>query len=325
MNERMGMMQPAGPAAEAIADLTIVLVIYAAVLFTFVVVLLTIAIFRRRSPASTEGNEIPAPLLPGRADERRAASWVAILGIVIPTAVVWSLFVLAMGTMDDLEAEGTADVVIEIEGRQYWWDIRYLDDQGGVLFRTANEVHIPVGREIELRLTAADVIHSVWAPRITGKLDMIPGRENIMRFRVDETGVFRGVCAEYCGLQHTRMAFLAIAETEPAYNAWLSSNTSPAREPESDQAAAGRTVFASSQCASCHTVRGVNSEATLGPDLTHIASRRTLAAATLANNRGNLAGWITNPQALKPGALMPPSTLSPDSLRSLLSYLEQLR
>jgi cytochrome c oxidase subunit 2 len=227
--------------------------------------------------------------------------------------------------MDDLEAEGTADVIIEVEGRQYWWDIRYLDEQGNVRFRTANEVHVPVGREIELRLTSADVIHSVWAPRITGKLDMIPGRENVMRFRVDETGVFRGVCAEYCGLQHTRMAFLVVAEDEPAYDAWIAQNAAPALEPDTGAAAAGRTVFASSQCASCHTVRGVNSGATLGPDLTHLASRRTLGAATLANNRGNLGGWITDPQGIKPGALMPPSTLHPDSLRALLAYLESLR
>jgi cytochrome c oxidase subunit 2 len=320
----MGMLEPAGPGAAAIADLTIILVIYATVLFAFVVTLLAIAILRRREASTTDG-EIPPPLLPGRTEERRAAGWVALLGIVIPISVVWSLFVLAMGTMDDLEAKGTADVVIEVEGRQYWWDIRYLDEQGNVRFRTANEVHVPVGREIELRLTSADVIHSVWAPRITGKLDMIPGRETVMRFRVDETGVFRGVCAEYCGLQHTRMAFLVVAEDEPTYDAWIARNAAPAVEPDTGAAAAGRTVFASSQCASCHTVRGVNSGATLGPDLTHLAGRRTLGAATLANNRGNLGGWITDPQGIKSGALMPPSTLNPDSLRALLAYLESLR
>jgi cytochrome c oxidase subunit 2 len=154
---------------------------------------------------------------------------------------------------------------------------------------------------------------------------MIPGRENTMRFRVDEPGEIRGVCAEYCGLQHTRMAFVIVAQDSGAFAEWWALNESPAREPATEMAAAGRQIFASSLCASCHTIRGVNGEANQGPDLTHIATRRTLAAATLANNRGNLAGWITDPQAIKPGALMPPAVLTPDSLRSLLAYLESLR
>lgn len=321
----MDMLQPVGAAAGAIADLTIVLIVFASVLFVFVVTLLGIAVFRRRQDDTRlDEGLIPAPHLPDAREERRAAGWVAVLGIVLPVSVVWILFVLAMDTMDELEAEGPADVVIEVEGRQYWWDVRYLDAQGDLLFRTANEIHVPAGRAIELRLTSADVIHSVWAPRIAGKLDMIPGRENVMRFSVDEAGVFRGVCAEYCGLQHTRMGFLIVAEEPSEFEAWMVRNGSPAPEPASAEAQAGRAVFAASQCASCHTIRGVNGNTTLGPDLTHIASRRTLGAATLTNNRGSLGGWITDPQAIKPGVHMPPSTLPADSLRALLTYLGTL-
>lgn len=190
---------------------------------------------------------------------------------------------------------------------------------------TANEIHIPVGTPVVLNSTSRDVIHSFWAPNIQGKRDLIPGRLTTIWFQVDREGVFRGQCAEFCGNQHAHMAFLIVAEPPEKFQQWLRSQRRPSVEPTDGIASRGQQVFLSHTCVMCHNIRGTNAGAKNGPDLTHIASRRTLAAGTIPNNRGYLAGWILDPQHIKPGNRMPPNPLRPDELQALLAYIETLQ
>ena len=193
------------------------------------------------------------------------------------------------------------------------------------MFDTANELHIPVGRPVVVKLQSPDVIHSLWVPNLAGKKDLIPGRTTALRLRADQPGIYRGQCAEFCGFQHAKMALLVIAEHPEEYERWAQSQRESARMPESDLAKRGQRVFLTAPCVMCHAIQGTPANGKTGPDLTHVASRRTLAAATVPNTRGYLAGWIVDPQHIKPGTNMPAITLAPDDLQALLAYLESLR
>jgi cytochrome c oxidase subunit 2 len=243
------------------------------------------------------------------------------LGIVMPMLILVPLSIgtLVAGRAIHVEP-GDPDVVVEVVGHQFWWEVRYPD----LDIVTANEIHVPVGATVEYRLTSEDVIHSFWVPQAAGKLDMIPGRENTLTFVVDEPGEYHGLCTEYCGIQHARMHFVLVAQPAAEFAAWAEQQATPPGPELSAQAELGREVFATSSCADCHRVAGV-SESEVGPDLTHIGSRRTLAAGVLENNRGNMGGWLTDPQGIKPGAPMPGSDLSGPELHALLTYLEELR
>jgi cytochrome c oxidase subunit II len=214
---------------------------------------------------------------------------------------------------------------VKITGSQWWWEIEYVDSASSRRLVTANELHIPVGAPIRIELAARDVIHSFWVPRLHGKLDMVPGHRNVMWLRADSAGVYRGQCAEFCGHQHAKMALTVVAEPREAFDAWLNHQLQPAPPPATTDQIRGREVFESSTCLMCHTIRGTSAAASTGPDLTHLASRGTIAAGTLPNTRGNLGGWITDPHSIKPGVKMPANSLSPDDLHALLSYLESLR
>ena len=217
-----------------------------------------------------------------------------------------------------------ADVVVDVVGRQYWWEVRYPGED----VVTANEIHVPVGRPVRLRLASGDVIHSFWVPRLAGKLDMVPGQVNELILEVDQAGVYRGQCAEFCGIQHALMLLEVVAEPPDVYARWLADNRATGVEPVAPLARRGLEVFTEAECGHCHTVRGVTPEramGAIGPDLTHFARRRTLGAGIRENNRGNLAGWILNPQALKPGNHMPPSMMPSEDLHALLHFLETLR
>jgi cytochrome c oxidase subunit 2 len=219
-----------------------------------------------------------------------------------------------------------ADAVnIELIGHQWWWEARYLDADPAREFTTANELHIPVGRPVLFTLRATDVIHTLWIPNLQGKKDMIPGRTATLTLRADRPGTYRGQCAEFCGMQHAMMALLVEAEANEDYEAWAARQRRPAAEPAAEAARRGREVFLGGSCARCHTVAGTSANGRMGPDLSHLASRRTIGAGIFPNNRGHLAGWIANPQALKPGVNMPANPLPPDDLQSLLAYLETLK
>ncbi len=211
-------------------------------------------------------------------------------------------------------------------GEQVWWRVRYPAEGVQAEFSTANELVIPIGRPITVSVTAADVIHSFWIPNFGGKIDMIPGRINRFNFTADRPGIYRGVCAEFCGAQHARMAFDVMALEPAEFDAWRRTQAQPAPEPAIPFLARGRELFRSGGCGSCHVVRGTEANGQLGPDLTHVGSRRTIGAGQFPNNVGTLAGWIANVQQIKPGAKMPSyGSLTGEDLRAMAGYLESLK
>jgi cytochrome c oxidase subunit 2 len=216
-------------------------------------------------------------------------------------------------------------IQIRVIGHQWWWEVQYRDALAQRWITTANEIHVPVGRPVVVELRSTDVIHSFWPPSLTAKRDLIPGHVNSLWLQADTVGEFRGMCAEFCGYQHAKMAFLVIAEPAASFARWLTQQRDTAASPRDSLSRRGREVFLASQCPMCHAIAGTPAGSRVGPDLTHVGSRRTIAAGTLPNTRGNLAGWVVNPQSIKPGAKMPPNALSPDDLQALLAYLETLR
>jgi cytochrome c oxidase subunit 2 len=216
-------------------------------------------------------------------------------------------------------------MTIDVTGHQWWWEIQYENPDPSRQLVTANEIHVPVGEPVQFKLRARDVIHSFWAPNLNGKRDLVPGYMSSIWFTADTAGVYRGQCAEFCGLQHAKMAFYVIAEPRPKFEAWLAAASQSHQTPTDSTLLYGQRVFLSSGCAVCHTISGTQAQATVGPNLSHLKSRATLAAGTLPNTRENLMGWITNPQAIKPGVLMPAIPLKPDQLTALVAYLETLK
>lgn len=239
-------------------------------------------------------------------------------------AIVIGLTVLIVGSFIAdralIAARSDAAMVVRVTGHQWWWRIEYRDPASARWIETANELHLPVGRTARVELASADVIHSFWVPNVSGKIDMIPGRRNIVDLTPRRLGWFRGQCAEFCGTQHAHMAFDIKVDSEADFDAWL------ARQGAATTAAASRgaIVFLRS-CGSCHSVRGTPATGRAGPDLTHFADRRSIAAGTLPLNRGGIQGWLAQPQALKPGTMMPAVPLVPADADAVASYLETLR
>jgi cytochrome c oxidase subunit 2 len=247
-------------------------------------------------------------------------------GVVFPAVTLAALLVYTGGVSRALVLPGgEAPLRIEVIGRQFWWEVRYPDAPGVAI--TANELRIPVGREVELHLSSADVIHSLWIPNLHGKMDMIPGRVNRLRFTADRTGVLRGQCTEFCGLQHAWMQFRAVVQEPAEFEAWLARQQEAVPPPSGPVAARGMAVFGEAGCGACHAVRGTEWQGRLGPDLSRMGSRLTLGAGLLDNHRGTLAGWIAGTQDLKPGNSMPAfgRALSGDDLIALATWLEELR
>jgi len=219
----------------------------------------------------------------------------------------------------------THALTIDVVGHQWWWEVQYEDPDPSKRVGLANEIHVPVGVMVQFKLRAADVIHSFWAPNLNGKRDLIPGYESTLWFKADTPGVYRGQCAEFCGLQHAQMAFHVVAEPAEKFAAWLAVAATPAASPTNDTSRYGQTVFMSSGCPLCHSIGGTDARGTVGPDLTHFKSRQSIAAGTLANTRANLTRWIENPAAVKPGVRMPALPFKPAELTALVSYLETLK
>jgi cytochrome c oxidase subunit 2 len=302
-------LEPAGPSAERVAGLWWFMFAVAAAVVALVSALILFGALGRR-----------------RRDDRREPRWATALlvggGVVFPLVVLSVLWGFTLRDTDVLSRPpGTPSVRIDVRGTRWWWDVRY--PKLGVI--TANEIHVPVGETVQLVLTSDDIIHSFWVPEISPKTDMIPGRTNTMWIRADRPGTYRGQCAEFCGLQHANMALLVIAEPRGAFDAWVAGQRQVPPAPTDPSLARGLEVFESSACVGCHTIQGTEATGTVGPDLTHLASRRTLGAATIPNTRANLAAWVPNAQAFKPGALMPSIPLSSDDLDAVIAYLESLR
>src|SRR3712207_890751 len=302
-------LDPAGGDAWRLYWLTIVMTVGATLIFLFVTALLLYAIF--------------AP------PERRA--WLGTRrtivygGLAFPIVILSLLLPYGLIVMRDVDTPQPGALQIEVIGEQYWWRVRYPAEGEQPEFSTANELVSPIGRPITVAVTAADVIHSFWIPNFGGKIDMIPGRINRLNFTAERPGVYRGVCAEFCGAQHARMAFDVVALEPAEFDAWRRTQAQPAQEPGIPLLARGRDLFRAGGCGSCHVVRGTEADGQFGPDLTHVGSRRTIGAGQFPNNIGTLAGWIANVQHIKPGVRMPSyGSLTGEDLRGLGGYLESL-
>ena len=302
-------LTPSGPSAERIEGLWWFMFAIAAGVVAFVTALLLFGALRRRRRAAGQGE-------PGWAKGLIVGG-----GIVFPIVILSVLWAFTLRDVADLSSPPEdPSVRIEVDGKRWWWDVRY--PELGVI--TANEIHVPVGETVQLVLTSDDVIHSFWVPELAPKTDMIPGRTNTMWIRAERPGVYRGQCAEFCGLQHANMAFLVIADPPDAFEDWVGGQRALPDGPVTSEAARGREVFLSSACIGCHTIQGTEATGTLGPDLTHLASRRTLGAATIPNTEANLRAWVPNAPAVKPGVLMPAIPLTTEELDAVVAYLQTL-
>jgi cytochrome c oxidase subunit 2 len=248
-------------------------------------------------------------------------------GTVVTVALLLALLIGSLFSSRRLASLATSDAEVSINatGHQWWWDFEYEHPQPSKRFHSPNEIHIPVGRTVRVHLRSSDVIHSFWIPNLAGKKDLIPGHETALYLRADRPGTFRGQCAEFCGLQHSHMSFVVVAESPESYSAWAERQRASAAEPANEAQQRGREVFLRGTCAMCHAIGGTPAAARFAPDLTHVAGRRTLAAGTLPNTVGNMAGWIVNPQSVKPGNHMPANSLAAADLQDLLAYLRSLQ
>lgn len=350
---RQSVLDPSGPAARQIGTLWNVMLLVSTVITIGVLLGLAYAIWRRRpAHATPEADRPPDPHgealndesggrgLEGEGRPRTERIGVRVMiggGFVLPAVVcgallVYVLIVLARVSMpshalaqfDELPRPG--ELVVQVTGRQFWWEVEYLDPEPQLRFETANELRIPVGLPVHVRLASDDVIHSFWVPALQGKMDLIPGRVNVLRIQADRPGVYRGQCAEFCGVQHAKMAFVVVAQPLDEWKRWVAAQRRPAPTPAAADTLAGqdREAFLGSGCVLCHAVRGTPARGELGPDLTHLASRLTLAAGTLPNTPGHRYGWVANPQAIKPGSHMPAVPLTASELHAILRYLATL-
>lgn len=300
-------LDPAGPFAGPVATVASVLFVMGAVVLILVLIALGVALFG-----------------PPRWKRRVAGEklvWIG--GLAFPVVVLTGLLIYGLSvTARVADAPRPGEMRVRVTGEMWWWRVAYLDDQGREIVQDANEVHIPAGRPVVLELESADVIHSVWIPRLGGKTDMIPGRRNFMRLQADAPGVYAGQCAEYCGGPHALMGLVVVAHAPADFAAWRLKQAAPAAA----STLPGAAVFTASGCGACHTIRGTEANGLAGPDLTHVGSRQTLGAGILPNNQGTMAGWIADSQGIKPGNRMPSySVLSGQELRDVAAYLESLK
>ena len=304
-----------GPSAVSLKQLIVALVAVCSLVWMIVMITLIVALWRRREAQ---------PAAPSPGTERRMT--VAVTGAVVATVLIISTFtMISFLATRALGVAGQDDLTIRVRGLQWWWALEYIGPNPSERFEAANELHIPVGRNVHLKLEGLDVIHSFWVPSLTGKQDLVPGRSNELTIRADSPGVYRGQCAEFCGMQHAHMALFVIAQPQDDFDRWSNAQRQSAPQPVEEELAAGLQTFLTKPCASCHTIRGTAAAGTTGPDLTHIGSRRTIAAGLLETTRGSLAAWIADPQTIKPGNNMPMVPLTPDELRTVSAYLASLK
>ncbi|MFI5227530.1 MAG: cytochrome c oxidase subunit II [Gemmatimonadales bacterium] len=310
----MSMFSDASDAAASVSRIGWLLIVLSAIVFVVVMALMVAGVLRNRDRSASSVDL-----------EDKGVGWLVWGGAVFPGVILVGIFVVSMTAMGRFPARNPV-VTIHVVGHQWWWEADYEFPDRNVRFRTANEIHIPVGRPTRLLLTSADVIHSFWVPRLQGKLDLIPGDTNDLRLVAKRAGRFTGACAEFCGAQHANMGIIVVAEDSTTFAQWVAAQLAPGAEPTDSVTALGQRLFIGGPCALCHTVRGTPAEAQVAPDLTHIGSRSTIAAGTLPNTLGNLEGWIVNAQSLKPGVKMPTITAySGHELRALAMYVASLK
>ena len=311
---RSNVLDPSATQAADAAGLLKVMFVQEAIVIAVVLGHVVISFIRSRRVRGRS-----APRTAGGTDDRRSLRLVVVGGIVAPVLAATGIFLATVGPLGRLDDHSGDALQIEVTGHRWWWDVTYPDAG----FRTANEIHVPVDHDAVILIRSADVIHSVWIPELAGKVDAVPGKTNRLVLHPTRLGTFDGRCGEFCGLEHARMRFTVVVEPEHDFEKFVERQRRAPPVPSGDELE-GQEVFLSSACVYCHRVEGTNATSTYGPDLTHLASRRTLGAGTLPNTRGNLAGWILDPQSAKPGNLMPPMDLSGPELQALLDYLQGL-
>lgn len=311
-----GGLDPRGSEAGRIAEVFWALVVAGGLVSLVVVGLWAIG---SRRPATDEPQDPRPEHVPDSALQRR---FVVGGGIVMPAVVLAVFFGVQIASTTAQPQDG--QLTIEVTGHQYWWEVTYPDVDGLEPFETANELHVPTGTRVQVRMRSDDVIHSFWVPQLAGKLDLVPGRETRFVMDADEPGTYPGYCAEYCGLQHTWMKFSVVAMEPDAFRAWAERQAAPAPDADSELTARGREVFEGQSCVGCHTIRGVADDGEVGPDLTHLASRERIGAGVVALDEENLRAWTVNAQTLKPGVQMPPQELTREELDALVAYLLSL-
>jgi len=310
VNAAQSVFDARGPDAASILELTWVLIVGGTAIMVLVIALIAYA------------------ALAAHAHRQWLAKASAIVagGIAFPIVTLSALLVYGLVIANDLIGARADALHIEVTGEQWWWRVRYLDAQGLARFEIANEIRVPVDRPVQLTLRSNDVIHSFWVPQLAGKMDMIPGLTNRMRFQARDPGVYRGQCAEFCGGPHALMSFYVVAHTQEDYTRWEAHQAQPAAVPSDPWLRSGHDAFMRSGCGACHSIRGTQAMASNGPDLTHVGGRVSLAAGNLPVHQGTFAGWIANTQGVKPGNHMPPfPVLLGVELRALAAYLESLR
>jgi len=312
-------LDPAGPQAGRIAHLFWLFTWVCVAVYVITLVFIAIAVVRGRRNAEPDVSEA-----------REHSLKIGVTAASVLTVLI--LFVLLVASVATGSAIGTfgqddpRQLEVAVTGHQWWWEIHYPDALNpSATITDANEIHIPINTKVLLRVQTADVVHSLWIPNLHGKRDLIPGRVNKIWIEADTPGIYRAQCAEFCGLQHANMALVVFAQKPEDFARWKWGASMGAATPSTPSAVRGQQVFLGAPCGKCHNIVGVDAYGTVGPDLTHIASRRTIGAGTLMNNRGNLAGWISNAPAIKPGVLMPPNVMAAGELEDLLAYLESLK
>ncbi|HEY6432568.1 MAG TPA: c-type cytochrome [Acetobacteraceae bacterium] len=314
---RLGYLHGDGPKAYPVVALTWGLLIISIIVVVIVSLLVLGGVWVRRAPV---GDQIAqAPVARGKSGLPWLTWGVGVSSLVLLGSLVWTVVVLA-----GVNGPPTAPkLTIEVTGQQWFWKIRYLDSDPSEVFSTADEIHIPVGQPVRVKLIGADVIHSFWVPALSGKTDAVPGQTNETWLEASRAGTYWGACTQYCGEQHAHMDLLVIAQSPAAFVAWRAGQVEPAPVPTSAAIAAGEQAFVY-HCGACHMVRGTTAGGTVAPDLTHLMSRRILAGGVLTNTIANLSGWIADPQSIKPDTRMPNLYLSGPQLQSIRSFLETL-
>lgn len=315
-------INPTGPIAENLSRLWWLMFIVCSIVWVLVMIGVLLSLRR----ATAEAADSTPILEPSEESERSRRN--IIISLTTITVIVLFVFLIASyssGRSLRLNDPTKNGLSIDLTGHQWWWEVRYNDVDASNIFTTANEIHIPVGVPVRFTLHGGDVIHSFWVPNLAGKKDLIPGKLSTMWLQADKPGVYRGQCAEYCGLQHAKMALWVVAEPQEQFNAWRQNQTQEAVAPSSDEQKRGQQVFFSKTCVMCHAISGTAAGSNIGPNLTHVGSRQMLAAATLVNTRDHMAQWIKDSQTFKPGNRMPQHNLSDGDLQSLVEYLESLK
>ncbi len=309
-------LEPESPQAEAMYHLLLVVVLISAVIFTIVTLLIVIALWRGRARADLPQQNFGS--------HKAEIFWmVGPVIIVLWIAAISGKLILTMNAapLAHPPRDEVADRELTVIGHQWWWEVQYSD----LSTIAANEIHIPVGKKIRVKLQSADVVHCFWVPQLARKMDVIPGRDNYIWLQADRAGVFQGRCAEFCGTQHAWMNFKVYALSEADYERWQAGQKVDVLDLQEPDALAGKKLFFEQTCSNCHTIEGTHAAATIGPDLTKLALRKELGGGVIGNTRENLALWMKNPQAIKPGCKMPNFNFTDSEVEQLVSYLETLR